>query len=464
RFAFHSATLIGAGLYLITMAAAGYYVRQFGGTWSSFLQAVFFFGAVILIVIPMLSGSFRAYMRVLIEKSLFTYKYDYRAEWLRFTKTISSSEPASTLPARVIEAVCNIVDSPDGALWLQRGPDQYVLASSWNASRWRLDTAAHTIPAASPLAQFLARTQWIVNLDDVADASGAYEGLSELPDWMTGVPRGRLIIPLIHEERVFGIMLLGRARIERVLIWEDFDILKTVGRQAASYLALQQMHEALTEARQFEEFNKRFAFVVHDIKNLASQLSLVLSNAARHRDNVDFQRDALDTVKRSVDKLNRLLRQLHNQPARDKARDAVPLARLLQDVVSARRQHHAHISLDLQADMAVAADQERLKTVVDHLVQNALDAAGAEGRIEVRLSGAGKMAVVEVADNGPGMDPAFVRDQLFRPFATTKGAGYGIGAYESREYARSLGGTLDVVTAPGHGTTMRMSLPIVVST
>jgi putative PEP-CTERM system histidine kinase len=464
RLAFHSATLIGAGLYLITMAAAGYYVRRFGGSWTSFLQAIFFFGAIVLILIPILSGSFRAYTKVLVEKSLFAYKYDYRAEWLRFTETISSSRPELTLPVRVIEAVCNILESPDGALWLQRGSGKFVLAASWNASRWHLDELAHTIPAHASLARFLERSQWIVSFDEFAASPLRYQGLSELPEWMRGISRGWLIIPLIHNERLYGIMMLGRPRAERALAWEDYDILKTVGREAASYLVLQQTHEALAEARQFEDFNKRFAFVVHDIKNLASQLSLITSNAARHRDNTDFQRDALETVKQSVDKLNRLLRQLHREPSGVRSQNAVALAPLLREIVAARCSDAAGISLNLEADgLAVSADQERLKTAVDHLVQNAVDAVGADGTVEVRLRGSGAMAVVEVVDNGPGMDPEFARDRLFRPFASTKEAGYGIGAYESREYARSLGGSLDVVTAPGRGTIMRMSLPTVTS-
>src|SRR5262249_36635773 len=120
RLAFHSATVIGAGLYLMAMAGVGYYVREFGGTWSSFLQAVFLVCAILLLLVPLSSGSVRAYLHVLVEKSFFRYRYDYREEWLRFIDTISGVPNASGLRARVIEAVCNIMGSPDGALWLKR--------------------------------------------------------------------------------------------------------------------------------------------------------------------------------------------------------------------------------------------------------------------------------------------------------------------------------------------------------
>lgn len=459
RFVFHTATLIGAGLYLMTMAAAGYYVRQVGGTWSTFLQAIFFFGAVLLLILPIASASFRASLRVLIEKNFFKYKYDYRAEWLRFIKTISRTDEPEGLRRRVIRAVCDIVDSPEGALWIRRDGAQLALTATWNVSRWHLVDAEVTVPVASTLAIFLQEQQWIIDIGEHATAPHRYETLGDLPEWLRALPRAWLVIPLLQHERLFGFMVLGQPRAERLLTWEDFDILKTVGRQAASYLAQQESDEALMEARQFEAFNKRFAFVAHDIKNLASQLSLILKNSARHRGNVDFQNDMIETVRQSVDKLNRMLRQLHAKP---NPAELVDLSRLLSDIARQRRQADSPVTLDLQSDAAtVAADENRLKAVVDHLVQNALDAVGANGHVEIRLRAFGAMAAVEIEDDGPGMAPEFVREQLFRPFASTKASGYGIGVYESREYARSLGGALEVISRPGEGTIMRMSLPTV---
>jgi putative PEP-CTERM system histidine kinase len=237
-------------------------------------------------------------------------------------------------------------------------------------------------------------------------------------------------------------------------------MLKTVGRQAASILAQQDSDRALAQARQFEAFNKRFAFVAHDIKNLASQLSLLLSNAARHSGNVEFQNDVIGTVRQSVDKLNRMLRQLHAGPDPADAEAVVDLARLLRGVVDRWVELDNPVVLDLQPEtVAVRANEERLRAVIDHLVQNALDAVGKAGRVEVRFKGAGEMAVVEIVDNGPGMDPKFLSDRLFRPFETTKRSGYGIGVYESREYVNAIGGRLEVVSEPGQGTIMRIRLP-----
>ena len=461
RLAFHSATLVGAGIYLLLMAAAGYYVRQYGGTWSGILQASFLFGTIVLLIVPLSSGSFRAYLRVFVEKSFFKYKFDYREEWLRLIQTISTTDAGENLRTRVIKAVGDIVESPEGGLWLLRDAGGFSLGASWNLSRWNLAEGDAALAGDHPMATFLERTQWIVNLDQYVAMPQRYDGF-EMPDWLRAIARAWLIIPLIHRERLIGILVLGRARISRELIWEDYDLLKTVGRHAASYLAEQQMTDALAEARQFEAFNKRFAFVVHDIKNLASQLSLILSNEAKHRGNVDFQNDMIETVRQSVDKMNRLLKQLHGQPVQAGQGKIVGLAPLLRKIVEAQQQLSGPtVSLDLtHGTMAVAADEDRLKAVVEHLVQNAKDAVGNAGQIKVRLTRGGKMAVVEVEDNGPGMDAEFIRDKLFQPFKTTKGGGYGIGVYETTEFATSLGGRLDVASQPGQGTIMRMSLPV----
>ena len=459
RLAFHSATVIGAGIYLMAMAGAGYYVRAFGGAWTGFLQAIFLVGAILLLLVPLSSGSFRAYLHVLVEKSFFRYRYDYREEWLRFIETISAAPEAGALRARVIEAVCNIIGSPDGALWLRREPGQCSLAQAWNASRWNLPGDA-AIPAESPLVRFLEHSQWIIDLEQYRSSPAQYPDLTNIPEWLAELSRGWLIVPLIHHDRLFGIMVIGQPRVKRELSWEDIDILKTVGRQAASYLVQQESDEALAEARQFEAFNKRFAFIAHDIKNLVSQLSLVLANAVRHRENAAFQADVIETLRQSVDKLNRMLRQLHERPKMVEPTAAVELSVLLRDIVANRSRATDAISLTLQLNSAtVVADGERLKAVVDHLVQNALDAVGHDGHVKVRLTDAGKMAAVEIEDDGPGMQPEFIRDRLFRPFDTTKDSGYGIGVYESREYARSLGGMLEVVSQPGRGTIMRMCLP-----
>jgi putative PEP-CTERM system histidine kinase len=214
------------------------------------------------------------------------------------------------------------------------------------------------------------------------------------------------------------------------------------------------------DARQLELFNQRFAFVVHDIKNLVSQLSLILSNAERHGDNPEFQRDVLATVGHSVARMKNLLEQLSIARRADREPASFDLAEAIQEEWGSEVTRDPRF--DIQTPSArcfVKCDRETVMQVLRHVVQNALEAVSANGTVKLVLERLGDFAVLLISDNGPGMTAEFVRDELFRPFKTTKSSGYGIGAYQARELIRQAGGRLDVASSPGTGTRVSIQLP-----
>jgi putative PEP-CTERM system histidine kinase len=241
--------------------------------------------------------------------------------------------------------------------------------------------------------------------------------------------------------------------------WEVRDLLKTASRQAASYLGQTRAVEALLEARKFDAFNRMSAFVVHDLKNLVAQLSLMLRNSERHRDNPKFQRDMLETVAHVVERMNQLMLQLRLGTTPIEKPRPTDLASLVSRVCAAKSAGDRRIELDLASGVTAIGHEERLEHVIAHLVQNALDATDGGGSVTVRLFRDGAHAAVEVADTGIGMSPEFVRDKLFKPFATTKAAGMGIGVYESSQYLAGIGGQMTIDSAPGAGTRVRVRLP-----
>jgi putative PEP-CTERM system histidine kinase len=451
---FHSATLIGAGLYLLLMAAIGYYLREFGGEWGTVLQTAFLFGSVIFLALVVISGSFRARLKAIISQHFFSHKYDYRDEWLRFIATFSSSGAGLSLPRRVMEGIANIVESPQSAVWAAEGIDRFVLLESWNLS------VPRGVQLADPsFTRFLEEGQTVINLSDVKASHQAYSDVI-VPQWLQDISRAWLVVPLLHHERLHGILLLAEPRAPRDVDNEDYVLLTTVGRQAASYLAERALARALAESQQFDEFNRRFAFVLHDIKNLVSQLSLLVQNAEKHKNNPQFQEDMLETVEESVEKMNALLVRLHAGGKEVAVNAIVVLEPLLEKVVTRIRGRERKLSFESDVSgIAVVADQDRLSAVIAHLINNALEATGDGGRVAVRLSARGGDALIEVEDNGTGMEDEFVRNELFRPFRTTKDGVFGICAYESREFVRELGGKMDVDSVRGQGTTIRISLP-----
>lgn len=437
---FHSAALLGSALYLLLMALSAWYLRYVGGAWGALMQAAFLCGAALLLAAVLFSGAMRARLKLLISKHFYQGRYDYREEWRRFTRALA--DDADGLPERAIQAIAGLVESPAGLLWLRRESDSYQPSARWNMPMPHGEESA-----ASPLCQVLAGRSWVIEL----------AGWREPPAWSAGL---WLVVPLMLERSLFGFIALAPPRTALQLNWEVRDVLKIAGSQAASYIAHRASADSLAVARQFESFNRMSSFVVHDLKNLVSQLSLLLVNAEKHQANPAFQSDMLETLSDSLAKMKHMLLKLgRDQGAESSA--PLHLDRLLARVVQAHAGSEPRPALELRAaGLTVLADGPRLERVIGHLLQNAIEATPRSGRVTVRLLAGAGAAMVEISDTGHGMSEQFMRERLFQPFVSTKAAGMGIGVFESREYLREIGGQLHVTSAPSQGATFRIALPL----
>jgi putative PEP-CTERM system histidine kinase len=453
RAAFHSTALLASGAFLLLVAIAGYAVRYLGGTWGRVLQIELVFAALLCVALVASSGRFRAKLKVFLSKHFFSYRYDYREEWLRFTQTLSAEHSPHSLQTRVIIALADLVESPGGALFLQEASRGFVASAHWNTPRLGIVERAD-----GPLASFLARTGWIVDVTEYRANRTRYADLA-LPAGFDVLPSAWLVVPLLAGTELLGFVVLTTPRTALGVDWEVRDLLKTAARQAASYLGQVRASEALLEARKFEAFNRMSAFVVHDLKNLIAQLSLMLKNAQRHRDNPAFQADMLATVAHVVERMNALMMQLRtgSRPV-DNPRQ-VDVNALVQRVCATKSGDHASIEIRSDGPVAAFAHEDRLEHVFGHLLQNAIDASPAQARIDVRVERRDSEAVVVVTDRGAGMSADFVRDRLFKPFQTTKPSGMGIGVYESAQYVAGIGGRIEVSSEENVGTSVEVYLP-----
>ena len=302
---FHSTAILVSGVFLLVVAGAGYIVRFLGGEWGRALQIELVFAALLLGVLGITSGSFRSKLRVFVSKHFFSYRYDYREEWLRFTRTLVGRD----VVARRSGA------KHQGAGGPGRKPGRRALAEAGGrgfSPGFALEHAGDRAvePAQGSLSRFLERTGWVIDLNEYAADRTRYPEL-EVPRVArrdaVGVA-GRSARFRRRPGRHSPCLRRSRATIE--VNWEVRDLLKTASRQAASYLGQIRATDALLEARKFDAFNRMSAFVVHDLKNLVAQLSLMLRNAERHRDNPEFQRDMLTTVEHVVGRMNHLMLQL----------------------------------------------------------------------------------------------------------------------------------------------------------
>ena len=415
-----------------------------------------------IVLLP--SSRARGWAKVKIAKHFFEHRYDYRTEWLRFTETIGATGPEGGA-AR-----------PAGDQGLRRHPRRTRRAAAGRRREWRRSSRprrgtgrAAPIPARpSPAPRRSAF--WlsvgaegrIIDFDALGGGwADARDRDLDIPAPLLGEEQAWTGVPLIHDDRLVGLVLLAAPDYRRPLDWEDFDLLRAAGRQAASSLAEAHGQQALMNAQRFEDFNRRFAFILHDVKNLVSQLSLLVPQrrAARRQCRIPRRHGGdAQGLGRQDERAAR--------PARADARPAPGQARA--DAASARWSRRRsppsggdhEVMLLGDGNLWVMADPLLLEQAIGHLVQNAVDAStphraghGAHGRRRQ----AGHRSPSPTA--GTGMDAEFVRTRLFQPFASTKKGGFGVGAFEAKSLVSAMGGRLTVESKPGEGSSFTITLP-----
>ena len=453
---FQSLSLLAICGYFAVMTILATALRGTGWDWSRAVLVVVLSAMTLAAMVLLPSAKARSWAKVKLAKHLFEHRYDYRSEWLRFAATVGrSGADAPPLGERLVKAFADIMDSPGGLLLVA---DEHAAISE--GAHWNWEGRPFTPDATDgPRWREIEANPLILDID--ALRQGADNGGSHLPlpEWLAKDETAWAGVPLIHNERLVGLVLLAAPSYRRSLDWEDFDLLKTAGRQAASSLAEAHGQQALGQAQRFDEFNRRFAFILHDIKNLVSQLSLVARNAQRHADNPEFRADMVATLQSSVGKMNDLLARLAPQAgSRPLKPESQPLIPVIEAAIEAGNRGR-DVRLRGNQSLWAVADAAALEQAVTHLLHNALDASAASHPVMIDLLADGAEVAITVSDTGQGMTAEFVRNQLFQPFASTKDGGFGVGAFEARTLVAAMGGRLLVQSRPGKGSRFTIRLP-----
>ncbi len=456
---FYTAAFSAVGLYLLLMAAGGYYVRTVGGTWGSAAQLVFLVGAGIALLSMIFSVSLRRRAKVFIAKHFYRNKYDYRVEWLRFINTLSAANEQDVRQV-ALRAIAEVVGSPGGVLFTGAESDHLFVANAYWPAATQVGASHSSLAKAEELPRFLAERQWIIDLNEYRATPDSYQNI-QIPAWIIENPAWRIVSPLLQLDRMIGFVLLEAPPAPFELTYEDRDLLRTLGRHIATHIAQHDANSKLAEVRQFEAFNRLTAFMMHDLKNAVAQMSLVVRNAERHKHNPEFVEDAISTIANAAGRIEHLIEQLR-QGSVAELNQRVLLERVIERVVAGlAAEAPLPVVSFVDEDMWVDADFERLAAVFGHLLRNAQEATPAYGEITVTLERHATEAWVVIRDSGTGMEEAFIRERLFRPFDSTKGTrGMGIGVYQAREYIRALQGELMVQSTIGEGTCMTVRLPL----
>lgn len=402
-------------------------------------------GMALMLILILLSQSFHRKLR-----------YDYRKEWMRFSMMLFANEDRRQLSTRVIKAIGDMVDSHQGVLFEWEEKRGYVLRDCWNETFPSHDMAIE----ACDFTEYLQQSQRSLDLSQDESHFGA------IPDALKAFQWASLIVPLLHGNRLHAFVLLARPQEKKFsLNWELLDILSMAGRQAVICLVQEQNAQALAVARQFEGYNRLSAFVMHDLKNVLSQLKLVHINYEKQGHDPKFAQSAQRTIFHVTEKLDRLLLQMRTRQELMK-QQTVKVAQVMQKAIELTLHRHPTPRLDWQIesqDITVMGDDERFVNILCHLIENAQQATPMDGEVILSVKLQHEKLMIDIQDTGCGMDAHFIHSSLYKPFITTKGEkGTGIGVYEAREYVYALGGKFFVRSQKDKGSTFSLEIPLAV--
>ena len=453
-FVFHTTTLLGAGVLLQGTALAAWYVRSYAGTNAVALAIVVAFTGLVGIAAAVSSATIRSAIKMMVNEYFFAFKYDYRVEWEKVIRGLTS-DLNTPIAQRALQVLCDLLDTPGGSLWLYRESWRQFISSA----KFGMPVRVMSIREDDEKIELLRK-----DARPLIPLSGA-EGAKQ---FVSFADKGWIMVPLRQRSSLVGFAILAKPRVERSLDWEDEALVRLVAMQVAAYLVQEETSQSLADARQLEDFNRRFAFIVHDIKNTIGQLTLMVRNISQFGDRKEFRDDMVITLGNAVERLASLLTSLttvgSQSPSSASRRDAIDLNEFLNVFCTEKRALGYPLNFaNLSVSATTFSDATALRRVLEHVLSNALEASPSGSAVDVILEQKDDIYMIRVLDRGVGMTQQFIREELFRPLKTTKRGGSGLGAFQIRELMRGLDGDVTVESQIGEGTEVTLSLPRVMS-
>ncbi|WP_191966055.1 XrtA/PEP-CTERM system histidine kinase PrsK [Oryzomonas japonica] len=448
QVAFKSVVLCAVGVYLVALGILGEGMKYLGGAFPRTMSITLAFLAGIALLILLLSERVKREVKVVLHKNFYQNKYDYRTQWLRFTEQLSTSRSGEELLQRILAAYCDIFGIGGGALFLYEEEQAGYCAMAY----YEMDPIPGVISPDNSLVGFMKNSGWVVNVKDgnLDGAGGEYPFLER--NCIS------FIIPLFDVERLIGFITLGRViKDNEEYIYEDYDLMKTIARQASQAILHQRLSDEIAQAREMEAIGNVATFVVHDLKNLVATLSLIVDNATKYMQNPDFQKDMLASLNNTAEKMRILIGRLKNLGDKSllnlQTVDLMELVDRTAHMVAGEK-----ITVSGTTEM-VTADGEEVQKVVMNLLINAVEASDPEQPIQAEIGNNGGAAFIRIADQGCGMSDHYMRTKLFKPFTTTKKQGLGIGLYQCRKIVENHGGRIEVSSLEGSGSVFTVWFP-----
>ena len=457
----NSFTVVLAGIYLLVVGVFAKIVVYLGGDTAFALKAFLMLLSLVVLAVLLQSDHVRLHLRRFVSRQFQRPIYDYRTVWRRFTEATASRVEQTDLCRALARLTADMFQALSVTIWLlDDRSESLILAASTSLSETRGRELGPQKAETSAVIGYFRGHPGPVDIE-----SSKEDWAAALRRWQPSeFPHGghRVCLPLIDRGEVIGAITLGDRVGGVPFSLQDLDLLKCIGDQAAASLLNVQLAQKLLQAKELEAFQTMAAFFVHDLKNAASTLNLMLQNLPVHFADPAFREDALRGIAKSVAHINHLVGrlgllrpELKIQPAESDLNDVVTNA-----IVGLENGPGAVLLKDLQPLPRITLDREQMLKVVTNLVLNATEAISGRGEVRIATSQNNGWAVLTVADNGCGMTPEFLNRSLFRPFQTTKKNGLGIGMFQSKMIVEAHGGRITAESEPGKGTVFRIFLPV----
>src|SRR4030043_135399 len=446
---YRSFTLLIVGIYLLGLGVIGAGMKYLGENFGRNLSIVIVFGGAIALITVLFSETLRRRVKVFIDKNFHKYKTDYRSQWLQFTQRISYTKSFDELLSAILDGVASAIGSKTKSLWLYDGASDAFYQAEPLAI-----TDSITLKGSSSLISYFKEKNWIFNANDKD-----YKILGENEEFLK-ITNALLIIPLMNNGNIMGFIVLGKSLSKGIYNYEDYDFLKTLARQATSAIMNAKLAEELAEAREMEAMGRISSFVLHDLKNLVSALSMSIENSFDNINNPEFQKDMLKTLSNTVDKMKGLIKRLSDMPKKAELNlETLNIVPLVKETVKPFLNGKKKVGVECPGQIISRIDREEIKKVLINLILNAVEATNG-GNVNIKISTDDSMACITVGDNGCGISEEYIEKSLFKPFHSTKKKGLGIGLYQCRRIVEAHNGSIKVKSSKGAGTEFMVYLPL----
>jgi putative PEP-CTERM system histidine kinase len=473
---YSSAMIFIVGVYLLVIGIVGKIVQYAGGSVNLFLTFLAALIAFFILLATLVSKSLKERIKLFVDRNFYKNRYDYREQWGRFSESLSAVLNFDEVLTTVIENISTIfganriaiflADESNGTLVVRKSNNMEELHDiKFQQGSYFIDWF-HRLGEAVPISIIVQQAK------QVGITEQELEDLKKLD--------AAVFAPLIVQQKLMGLLALGEKQTDDPFSKEDFDLLETLANQSSVAILNAKLNEDLALSREMQSFHKLSSFVLHDLRNSVSMLSMVVKNAEDNWENQEFQKDMLQTISTAVTKMRTLISKISTLP--DKLvmkKQAVQINDIIRKVIQQTKiaeLKQIQLKTNLESLSPVVVDAEQIQKVIENLIINSLEALPDGGNLSISTRTIGKnhesnsgngrkgsengFVEIMISDTGLGMSRDFIRHRLFKPFQTTKKKGLGIGLYHCKEIIAAHNGTIEVESAEKQGTSFKILLPL----